>query len=735
MSDLDLTAFYGQFRDEAWENLDLLEQDLAALEAQPDDTALLDRMLRAIHTTKGSAKIMGFAEINRLGHEIEEVLGAVRKGQTALTPEVGNAILQASGGIRALTTALVEGRQPQDVDTDGLLAALRQVLGAQEARPPQAEAAPLVTMAAAPAGRPRETIRVDLERLDQLAQLVGETMALQQRAIEERDSLHELLRSQEEAERALSGLRDRLEAYRERFRPLQAEEVFHRLDGLENTIQQLVEQGRTFNRDHSALIERFTLALDELHREALIMRMVPIGTLFEVFPGVVRRLAAECGVEVNLEVQGADVELDRRVLDLLRDPLIHLVRNALDHGVEPPAERKRLGKPPRGQIVLEADQKGQRVQVRVQDDGRGIDLEQVRRTAVERGVLSEKQASEADDKLLMDVIFRPGFSTRQKATDMSGRGVGLDVVQTTMRQLNGLVQVLTQLGKGTTFLLDVPLTLATMRVLMVECGGETMAVPASAIRNLVRIGPEQIVSVEGHPMLHWQEHTVPVLPLASVLGLPARERNKRAAPALVLGTDGRQVALTVDQLLDEVEVVVRPLGEILGRSAFFSAATISGTGDVIPILDLAGLLHAGPLVTQAEQPQLELATAPRPRATASVLLVEDAITTRELERSILEAAGYRVETAYDGMDALEKLERGDFRIVITDIEMPRMDGFELTTRLRQEPRWAGLPVVIITAREDEEGRRRGLQAGAQAYIVKSRFDQSNLLETIAHLAG
>ena len=726
MAELDLTAFYGQFRDEAWESLNILEQGLTALEATPDDTDLLDKMLRAVHTTKGSAKIMGFAEINRLAHEIEEVLGAIRKGNIPMTPEAGNALLQTSQAIRTLTLNRIEGRA-EPVDGNELIATMRKLLGIEE---PVVEAAPVVTVAAGAAGRPRETMRVDLEHVDRLARLVGETLALQQQATEERRLLGDFCRDQDEVQSVFAQLQERLLAYRERFRQRQADEVFLHVGLLENALRNLNRRTIDYQRKHAALLERFALALEELRQESLALRMVPIGTLFEVFTGVVRRMAGEAGVEVSLQIRGADVELDRRVLDMLREPMVHLVRNALAHGIEPPEERVRQHKPRRGTLILEANQVGRRVQVHVRDDGRGIDLEKVRRIAVDRGLLDPQSAPTADERTLLDLLFRPTFSTRRQADDLSGRGVGLDVVLSAVRQLNGSVHVQTQAGRGTTFTLDVPLTLATIRVLLIETGGTTVAVPSSAVRSVVRIRDEDIVPIEGRPTLHWQGATAPLVALAKILGL--REQPYIGPrQALLVGKNGHPTALVVDNLLDEIEVLVRPLGEILGLTPFFSAATLLGSDEVVPILDLTGLLATRPVLLQAADTLPTQAVTPR--SVPRILLVEDAITTRELERSILEASGYEVEAAFDGVDALQRLEQGGFHLVITDIEMPRMDGFELTRRMRRDARWADLPVVIISARDDEESHQQGLEAGAQAYIIKSRFDQGNLLETIARL--
>lgn len=736
MTDFDLTAFYGQFRDETWENLDLVEQGLTAWEAQPEDRALLDRMLRAIHTTKGSAKIMGFTEINQLAHEVEEVLSALGQGTVPLTPAVGNLLLEASGAIRRLTEARLQARRDHGVDVAGLLQALRRTAGAPEeaesAAPREETAAPVVTTSA-PAGPRRETMRVDLERIDLLAHLVGETLSLHQQALAEQSALQEQTLIQAELRRSLDNIKDRLRASRDRLLPRQAAALFQTLHRLEDTVSKLEEQWRHFRREHDVLLERTSLTLNALHDEALTIRMLPIGTLFEIFPGVVRRMAGECGIEVSLEVRGSEVELDRRVLDILREPLIHLMRNALDHGIEPPEERLQQGKPRRGQIVLEAWQRGRRIDIRISDDGRGIDLEAVRRTAVEQGLLEPARAQEADKRTLLDLLLHPGFTTRQQVTDMSGRGVGLDVVQAAARRLNGLLRIDTRPGQGTTFTLDVPLTLAAMRVLLVGTAEQTWALPAAAVHGLVRIRRPDLIMVEGQPTLQWQQQDVPVVPLADMLGLASPGRPPSRQPAVITGSNGRQIALTVDRILDETEVVVQPLRGILTQSPYFSAATLSGRGQVVPILDLNSLL--APRSTASTPASRQPVVAAPPSAPPSILLVEDAITTRELERSILEAAGYEVEAAFDGLDALRKMEERSYQLVITDIEMPRMDGFELTDQMRQDPRWADVPVVIITARENEQDRRRGLQLGAQAYIVKSRFDQRNLLETIEQLVG
>ncbi len=727
MTDLDLTAFYGQFRDETWENLDLIEQGLTDLEARPDDRALLDRMLRAIHTTKGSAKIMGFGEINRLAHRIEDLLGAIRKEELALTPQIGDLLFEAIGAVRALTEARIAG-EPPTADLADLLGRLGRLIGA-EAPAPQPTAPP-VTVQGRPAPQPRETIRVNLERVDRLTRQVGELLSLQQRARAETAQIADLLLAQEEAERALRTLQERLEQVWNRLLPAQREEVSQCLTWSVASLRRAQEAGQELRRTHSVLREQYALALNELHQDALSIRMLPIGTLFEIFPAVVRRMAGDSGVEVALEVQGSDVELDRRVLDLLRDPLIHLVRNALDHGIEPPAEREKQGKPRRGHVVLEAEQRGRRVYIRVRDDGRGIDLERVRRRAMEQG---RGGAVIAGREALLQLIFEPGFSTREQVTDISGRGVGLNVVQTAIRQLGGTIQIDTQPGQGTTFTLDVPLTLATIRALLVETAGEMIAFPALAVRGLLRIRAKDLVQVEGRTLLRWQEQAIPLLLLDGILGLRAETTPRSTRPAVITGNNGRQVALAVDRVLDEAEIVVQPLEGVLSKSPYFSAATTIGRGRVVPVLNPAGLLtgrHPATVTT----PTTTVAPTPL-RRSLRILLVEDALITRELERSILEAAGYQVETALDGVDALQRLEKGPVHLIVTDIEMPRMDGFELTTRLRQDPRWADLPVVIVTAREDEQSRRRGLQVGAQAYIVKSRFDQSDLLETIARLVG
>ncbi|MBN1484933.1 MAG: hybrid sensor histidine kinase/response regulator [Chloroflexia bacterium] len=738
MSELNLSAFYGQFRDETRENLDILEQGLTELEAQPDNVDLLDQMLRAVHTTKGSAKIMGFAQINRLAHAMEDVLSAMRKGDLEMRPAVGTVLLEASGAIRTLTDALGD-KGPVQVDMQTLLQHLGQVLGQSpeelESGPEQdhpASTAPMVTMSSPSQARAWETMRVDMARIDQLAGHVGEALSLQNRVRQLESPLQELSTLHQQIAQGLEKIKGMLATPR-RLRSRQVEQVRQTLESLEAAANQQQQRLQSFVRSRLALQERFDLALSELHQEALGIRMQPIGTIFERFPGVVRRLAGECGVQVDMEIAGGEVELDRRVLDLLRDPLIHMVRNAIDHGIEPPQERQARGKSPRGRIRLAALQQGRRVLVRVEDDGQGIDLERVRQSAIEQGLLSEAQAQDMPLEALQPLLFRAGFSTRQETTDMSGRGVGLNVVQTAIRQLNGLVQIDSRPGQGTTFILDVPLTLATIRVLLVESAGQTIAIPTTAVRSLARIQPQQLLSIQGQPALRWQDQALPLRSLAETVGLGTRSSQPELAPAIIVGRNGQQVALLVDRVLDESEVVVQPLGRILEQSPSFSTATLLGNDQVVPILDLVEVLSQGPGPAPAPGPT-GIEASPR-REIPHILLVEDTITTRELERSILEAAGYRVSTAFDGLNALEKLEQAHFQLVITDIEMPRMDGFELTARIRQDPRWQKLPVMIISAYEDPASRRRGLQTGAQAYISKGRFDQSNLLDMVEQLLG
>jgi len=459
------------------------------------------------------------------------------------------------------------------------------------------------------------------------------------------------------------------------------------------------------------------------------LRMLPFAEACQGLDRLVRDLARASGKEVVLLVEGGQVELDRSILEGLRDPLYHLVRNAVDHGIETPDQRQAAGKLAQGRITLAAALRGTQVEVVVADDGRGLDLEAVRQQVRQQGL-----GEPPDERDLASCIFLPGFSTASLITSVSGRGVGLDVVKSQVELLHGTIDLSFTAGQGTRFALAVPLTLTTLRALLVEAGEQTFAWASTNVQRLVRIGPDDIRMVGGREMLVNGKSLLPMASLAETLGLPATTAagagGKR--PGLIVAAAERRMAFVVDELIAEQEIVVKGLGDRIRRVRNFSGATILPSGRI------ALVLHAAALIRAAMSRSVGPTPAPVPAMTGSLarkrlLVVDDSVTTRSLEKSILEAAGYEVVTAADGEAGWKLLQERDVDLVITDIEMPRMDGFELTEAIRRSKRSHELPVILISARSSDRDKARGIEVGADAYIVKSTFDQKELLEALGQL--
>jgi two-component system chemotaxis sensor kinase CheA len=485
-----------------------------------------------------------------------------------------------------------------------------------------------------------------------------------------------------------------------------------------------------------------SLAIDELEQEVKRVRMLPLSTITGSFGRMVRDLAQEAGKEAVLQIVGGDTELDKRVLEQIKDPLIHLLRNAIEHGIESPEHRVALGKPSRGAIVLTVEQLGEEVVICVSDDGAGLDLDAIRQAVARqasvqsssKGEISAQALTEAE---LAEIIFKVGISTSPIVTDVSGRGVGLDVVRRNVEALHGRVDIDWTPGEGASFTLTLPLTLTSSRGLLVRVSDELFVIPLNAIERIMYVNPQEISPLEGCDTMRYNGRPLTVVRLKDVLELPHVDvqREERTLVVVVAAAE-RCVALVVDELTGEQEIVIKGLGKPLVRVGGIAGATVMGSGEVVLILNVADLIklatrgeHRSVFDTLAETAPLEEVHARR-----CILIVDDSITTRTLEKNILEAAGYTVGLATDGQEALSIIATsGVPDLIVTDIVMPRMDGFELTRRIKGDTGTAGVPVILVTSLNSPQDKARGIEVGADAYIVKSSFDQSNLLETIEQL--
>jgi two-component system chemotaxis sensor kinase CheA len=593
------------------------------------------------------------------------------------------------------------------------------------------------------------------QRLSQVLQLQEFIVSWQKEWLAVRNAYNRLLRHDLEGalgghglgpvEVAPGGAKDR---YRVRGRSVGPERdgVDHKVGkdvgsllGFNGTSQERLREMQTLvnklSREYANDTMHMSLVIDELEQEIKRVRMLPLTTITGAFGRMVRDLAQESKKEAVFQIIGGETELDKRVLEQIKDPLIHLLRNAVDHGIESPREREAVGKSRVGTITLTAEQLGKDVVISVSDDGGGLDLRAI------RGAISKRSGVDAQllsDEDLREAIFTSGITTSPIITDISGRGVGLDVVRRNVEALHGRIDVESELGQGATFTLILPLTLTSSRGLLVETAGKLFVIPHNAIEYIMQIVPQDVIALEGHDAVLYGGRPLALVRLADVLNLQPMEgqRDGDRIPVVILAAAERRMAFAVDALAGEQEVVIKGLGNQLTRVGGIAGATVMGSGEVVLILNVADLIKLG---LRGEHGSV-LAALVRPaptrevRAQKRVLVVDDSITTRTLEKNILEAAGYLVQLATDGQEALGTIAaEGVPDLIVSDVVMPRLDGFGLTQRLKEDPRTADIPVILVTSLDSAEDKSRGIEVGADAYITKSTFDQNNLLETIEQL--
>lgn len=743
----DWTGYIQTAKTEIRERLQALNEGLLRLESESGETALIDELFRHAHSIKGSAQMVGLDLVSRVAHGLEDALGAVRSGKLSVSPPLldvsfqtldllerlledppDQAALSQAEGLAEHLAAIGAGGPVSRYDAAALMTAdaggedgvpdgpATPALPAEgetewpEAREQAAPERPAATAAPAAAGRMADVMRVPIERVDHLLQLVGELASLEQqgRALAE----------------ALNAHQAQLRRFRGSAGSPEAGLTGEQLEKLEQACARASRLVRTARR----LVTAQAILGREIRDAAMDLRLLPVATLFERFPRPVRDLARAAGKEVRLVIEGEETRLDKRILDELYDPILHLLRNAVDHGIEPPAERVEAGKPEQGTILLRAMPRGRTVCIEVSDDGRGISIEKVRQAACDRALVTPGEAAGLTEDQVLQLLFRPGFSTATQVTSVSGRGVGLDVVYSNVHDLKGVVRLENRPGEGATFSLEIPLTLATTRVLLLECGGVAYALPGALVQGVMEVDAAAARAACGQQVISWKGRTVPLWPLDAVLGRSQRPPAGNRLAVLVTNA-GSTVGLMVDRLLDEEEVVLKPVGALLESARLVTAGAVLGGGRIALLLDVDAVVKAASHVRAGATGTTESESARR----YSILLADDVLTTREVERAILEAAGYEVTAVADGQAAWEQLARRSFDLVVTDVEMPRMDGFALTRQITSDARTAHIPVIIITSLAKEEDRRRGLEAGAAAYIVKSAFDQENLLDLIERL--
>lgn len=772
MSDTDLLNI---FWEEVSEHLDELNRGLLQIEmTSPDDdasaySAALREMNRVAHSMKGAARAVGISVIETIAHYMEEVFGAAMHNGLRLSPDVCDTMYDsldliqsvAAGeepdeslltqALAALEQMVAVTNQPPDapappVDETATASALPDVPPADETpaatapQPPTNQPPPATDNApAAPTGvtRAEESVRVTVAKLDRLMAEVTELFISHMHGEEQQRALNELRRRQARWQREWRGVRT---AYIRLVRRLQDQEKEQEIGSelpilfrfLEFNQRQLSESNRLLTQLSQAVAQdnmRLSALADQLQDEIGGMRLVPFESILGGFQRMVRDLARDTGKSVTLDVAGAAVEIDKAVLDLLKDPLMHLLRNAVDHGMETPEARLTAGKPEAGIIDIGVEQRGSEIVLRVSDDGRGIDADSVRRAIVKNRLMSEAEAAALGDDEARSYIFYSGLTTSDAVTALSGRGLGMDIVRDRVESLRGRVSVQSVVGTGTTVTLNVPVSLTRIRCILLRIGEQQFAVPSAMVIRMDRFQRAQVFTAEGREVLLINERPVPLASLSAILGVASHTSgDEEQLDVLALQATDRAVAFEVDELYSEQELVLKPLGPELQRARYVSGAAVMGTGEVIIVLDANDLVRQATGAVLPPRRAVEV-IAPAQRR-LRVLVVDDSITTRTLEKNILETVGFDVSVAINGVEAWSMLTQNDFDVIISDVEMPKMNGLELTARIKSSERYQDLPVILLTSLAKPEQREAGLRVGADAYLVKSRFDQGELLQTI-----
>lgn len=751
------------FQEESVDRLQFLSEGIILLEQSPNPNAqleILESVYREAHSLKGAARAVGLTDVVTVCHTMEFLLAQVKRGALSFSAETTVALRSVIKVVEDLI------HSPDEVSAEQLsesILGLEKILSGSavetqkerlhESAESREDVSPSIdakksdiepsssTFSAARSSESKtETMRVPVDRLQtlllKLEELVSIKLSIRSRVTESQKILamydewkREILKIRESQKKVESEREQSFGEYESTEETSVSDEFLHRLSTFMKTLEAETE---SFSKRVVADEYEFQRLIDSILRHSKTLLMLP----FSHITGGMREMVWEIGHEekkkVDFSIVGEEIEVSRAILEDLRDPIIHLLRNSVTHGLENTKERAKKKKPERGKISITISQlTGGRIEILVEDDGKGVDRDAVRKSAVRSKLIVQEEANTLTDTETLMLIFRSEVSTSQLITDISGRGIGLAIVKEHIDRLKGTISVESEEGRGCRFRLRVPVTLATFRGLLVTLNDEPFVIPSVNVRKTVRYSPAEVVTVENKPMIVVEGLNTSLVPMVSILGLLAGEKKMEQSDlAVVLEKDGTRMAFCVDAIGEVQEFLVKPLGSHIKKARHISGAVIDERGKPVAVINIPELLKSAsgvipePIVNR--EPAKEVKRC-------SLLVVEDSITSRMLLKNILEAEGYDVSTAIDGIDAYTSLRTQKFDLVVSDVEMPRMNGFELTQRIRSEKDLADLPVVLVTALDSREDRERGIDAGANAYIAKSSFDQCNLLSVIEKL--
>ena len=674
MNQDELKELVGDFIVETSEIIENLDQNLVELEHKKNDLDLLNKIFRGAHTVKGSSSFLGFEKMTTVTHNAEEILNKLRKGEMVVSAEIMDILLEFVDVVKKILTDIKGGTDATQIDE-----VVRKLKLANEGRiispppaPPVKQESNLQQQGGEQVKKAAlsmdQTIRVDVTRLDALMNLVGELVLGRNRIAQLSSSMEKKFEN-------------------------------------EYLVEQLTET-----------TSQIGLITTELQLAVMKTRMIPIGKTFNKFPRMVRDLARDKNKEIDLVISGEETELDKSVVEEIGDPLIHMIRNSIDHGIEDVDIREQLGKTVKGTIWLSAYHEGNHIVIEIRDDGKGLNADKLKKKAVEKGVISAEEAAAMDDDAAYGLIFHPGFSTAEKVTNISGRGVGMDVVKTNIEKLNGLIAIESELNAGTKFQLKLPLTLAILQALFVEVAGESFAIPLVSVIETVRVNIADVHSFEGREVLKLRNSILSLLRLNEVFELDSVARDEFYV--VVVGVAEKRIGFIVDKLIGQEEIVMKSLGEYLGNKPGISGAAIMGDGRVRLILDVAGIIEiAQTMPRRIRRSQKQVAPTHSSKNSVNVIYVDDSATDRRIMRRLLESVGWiKVTELSSPRDVVPVLSKGAYELIITDIMMPDMDGFELVREIRN--RGFDLPVIAVSSRSESADRKKIALSGINAFIAK-----------------
>ena len=763
----DMKEIMEDFLIEAFELIEQIDHDLVELESNPEDLELLNRIFRVAHTVKGSSSFLNFDVLTELTHHMEDVLNKARKGELKITPDIMDVVLESVDMMKGLLESIRDNGSDSaaGIDIKNICVRLTQISeGEAPSAAAEAPAAPSPELVKEP-----EPVAPAVEAAPEVSD--AELSKLSDSEVEaEIERLLKVRKAEDQARRASKGIapkspeeiapaasaapapapkpapsreRDadkKVPAASSSSAVAQEQTIrveVKRLDHLMNLIGELVlgknrllkiyddveerYEGEKFLEELNQVVSSLSLVTTDIQLAVMKTRMLPIAKVFNKFPRMIRDLSRDLGKQIDLEISGEETELDKSIVEEIGDPLVHIIRNSCDHGIEDPETRKAMGKPEKGLVQLKAYNEGNHIVVEIVDDGKGLDADMLKSKSIEKGIITEREADAMSEKEAFGLIFRPGFSTAAKVTNVSGRGVGMDVVKTNIEKLNGIIDIESEVGKGTVMKLKIPLTLAIIQSLLVGTQEEFYAIPLASVLETVRVPIDDIYTIDGKNVLRLRDEVLSLVRLSDVFGVEKVFDGGDHTYVVIIGVAEAKLGIIVDTLVGQEEIVIKSMGDYLQNIPGIAGATIRGDGRVTLIIDVGAMMEMAKDIKVDIRAEIEDSTKAKEKPSDyKVLIVDDSKMDRTIMQKALEPTGVTIIEATNGVEALNVIKSGEhsFDAILIDIEMPRMDGYTLAGEIRKYSKYRNLPLIAVTSRTSKTDRLRGVEVGMTEYITK-----------------